>query len=257
MPVLHRYFGNPILSGIGHLFFKSPCGDFHCGLRGFTKDSAVRMDLRTSGMEFASEMVVKATLHKMRIAEVPTTLSPDGRTRPPHLRTWRDGWRHLRFLMLYSPRWLFLYPGAVVMLAGLMVCLWLLPAPRSVGRVTLDIHTLLYAASAVLIGFQAILFSVFTKVFAISERLLPEDIRVEKFYRYFTLEAGIAVGGMLLALGLTGSIYALEFWSKRSFGQLNASDAMRVVIPSVTMFTLGCQIILSSFFLSVLGLKRK
>src|SRR5882724_6440562 len=175
MPPLHRYFGNPALTRLGRLFFRSPVGDFYCGLRGFRKDAYERMGLRTTGMEFATEMIVKATLLRLQIAEVPTTLSPDGRSRPPHLRTWRDGWRTLRFFLLYSPRWLFLYPGMALMLAGFALGLWLLPAPRPVGGVTFDVHTLVYAAAFVMLGFHAIAFAVFTKMFAISEGLLPPD----------------------------------------------------------------------------------
>ena len=175
MPPLHKYFGNPALTWIGRLFFHSPVGDFYCGLRGFRKDAFERMDLRTTGMEFATEMVVKATVLKLRIAEVPTTLSPDGRNRPPHLRTWRDGWRTLRFFLLYSPRWLFLYPAQPSWWPGTLLGLWLLPAPRTVGNVTFDVHTILYGAAFVLLGFQSITFAVFTKLFAISEGLLPPD----------------------------------------------------------------------------------
>ena len=194
MPPLHRYLGNPVLTGIGRLFFGSPCGDFHCGMRGFRRDAALAMDLQTTGMEFASEMVVKATLLGLRITEVPTTLSPDGRSRPPHLRSWRDGWRHLRFLLLFSPRWLFLYPGALLMLVGLAVGAWILPGPRTIGGVSFDVHTLTYAAAAVLIGFQSIAFAVFTKVFAINEGLLPEDPRFHKLFTTITLEVGLLVG---------------------------------------------------------------
>src|SRR6185503_16780874 len=158
MPPLHKYLGNPVLTGIGRLFFRSPCGDFHCGLRGFSKAAIQRLDLRTTGMEFASETVVKASLHRLRITEVPTTLSVDGRNRRPHLHTWRDGWRHLRFLLLYSPRWLFLYPGASLFLSGVAGMMWLLPAPRHVGMVGLDIHTLFYASLAVVVGFQLMMF---------------------------------------------------------------------------------------------------
>jgi hypothetical protein len=257
MPPLHRYLGNPVLTFVGRLFFKSPVGDFHCGLRAFSKAAVNQLDLRTTGMEFASEMVVKATLQQMRIAEVPTTLSPDGRSHPPHLRSWRDGWRHLRFLLLYSPRWLFLYPGALLMIAGLIVGLWLLPGPRTVGAVTLDVHTLLYAAMAVIIGFQAILFAVFTKVFATSAGLLPPDKRLDKVTEYVTLEIGLVVGLLLLLLGLAGSIYAVIFWDERSFGHLDPSSTLRVVIPSVTALVLGSQTLLSSFFLSILGLRRR
>ncbi|MFN2511556.1 MAG: glycosyltransferase family 2 protein [Pyrinomonadaceae bacterium] len=257
MSPTHRYLGNPVLTAIGRLFFRSPCGDFHCGLRGFGKAAVTQLDLRTTGMEFASEMVVKATLHKMRIAEVPTILSPDGRGRPPHLQTWRDGWRHLRFLLLYSPRWLFLYPGALLMLAGLVTGLWLWPGPRKIGGVTFDVHTLVYASMAILVGFQAIAFAVFTKIFAISEGLLPEDPRLNYLFRWVTLEVGLIVGGVLMLIGIVGSVYALDIWGQRSFGPLDPSQTLRTVIPAVTCLTLGCQIIFSSFFLSVLGLRRR
>jgi hypothetical protein len=257
MPASHRYVGNPALTAIGRLFFQSPCGDFHCGLRGFNKAAVIQLDLRTTGMEFASEMVVKATLYKLRITEVPTTLSPAGRSRPPHLHTWRDGWRHLRFLLLYSPRWLFLYPGALLMLAGAAAGAWLLPGPRTIAGVTFDVHTLVYAAMSILVGFQAITFAVFTKVFAISEGLLPEDPRLSKVFRWITLEVGLVVGAVGVLIGIAGSIHALGFWGEHSFGQLNPSQTLRTVIPAVTCLTLGCQIIFSSFFLSVLGLRRK
>ncbi len=257
MPPLHRYLGNPVLTTIGRLFFHSPCGDFHCGLRGFRKAAIMQLDLRTTGMEFASEMVVKATLRKMRIAEVPTTLSPAGRSRPPHLHSWRDGWRHLRFLLLYSPRWLFLYPGQLLMLLGLLIGAWLLPGPKMIGGITFDVHTLLYAALAVIIGFQAIVFAIFTKVFAISEGLLPQDPRLNAVMEYITLEVGLIVGIVLVLLGLAGSIYAVGYWDVHSFGNLNPSRTLRIVIPAVTFLTLGCQILLSSFFLSILGLRRR
>ena len=256
MPPLHRYFGNPVLTTLGRLFFHSPSGDFHCGLRGFTKDAVMRMSLRTTGMEFASEMVVKATLMKMRIAEVPTTLFPDGRSRPPHLRSWRDGWRHLRFLLLYSPRWLFLYPGILLMFLGLIAGLWLLEGPQIIGNITLNVHTLLYAALAVIIGFQAIIFSVFTKIFAMTEGFLPEDPRLRGMFHYITLEVGLLVGSLFVLAGLAGSFCALNLWRLRSFGPLDSSETLRLVIPAFTALTLGCQTILSSFFLSVLGLKR-
>ncbi|MBI3653977.1 MAG: glycosyltransferase family 2 protein [Acidobacteria bacterium] len=257
MPPLHRYLGNPVLSGIGRLFFRSGCGDFHCGLRGFSKAAVLKMDLKTTGMEFASEMVVKATLHKMRIAEVPTTLSPDGRTRPPHLRSWRDGWRHLRFLLLYSPRWLFLYPGLALMLTGLIFGGWLLQGPIIIGNMGFDVQTLLYAALAIVIGFQAIVFAIFTKVFAISEGLLPEDERLNRLYQFLTLEVGLLVGVILVLAGLAGSLYAVWFWESSAFGSLDSSRTLRIIIPSVTALMLGCQTVLSSFFLSVLGLKRR
>jgi len=257
MPPLHRYLGNPALTRIGRLFFHSPVGDFYCGIRGFRKDAYEKMALRTTGMEFATEMVVKATLLNLRIAEVPTTLSPDGRSRPPHLRTWRDGWRTLRFFLLYSPRWLFLYPGLWLMLAGTVVGLWLLPTPRTVGAVTFDVHTLLYAAIAILLGFQAIAFAVFTKLFAISEGLHPPDTTLDRLFRYITLEVGLMVGAGLALAGLAGSLYAVGVWGAHEFGRLDISRTLRLVIPSALALTLGVQTIFASFFLSVLGLKRR
>ncbi|WP_341737987.1 glycosyltransferase family 2 protein [Microcoleus sp. CAWBG640] len=257
MPPLHKYLGNPVLTWVGRLFFSSPADDFHCGLRGFRRDAILKLDLQTTGMEFASEMVVKASLYKLRIAEVPTVLSPDGRSRPPHLRTWRDGWRHLRFLLLYSPRWLFLYPGAALMILGLIVGLWLLPGTQKIGSISFDVHTLLYAAIAIIVGFQAVTFAFFTKVFAISEKLLPEDPKLNKIFRYVTLETGLIVGVTLILIGIVGSIFSLTIWSETTFGILNPSKTLRLVIPSLTCLTVGLQMVLSSFFLSVLGLKRR
>lgn len=257
MPASHRYLGNPALSGIGRLFFGSPCGDFHCGLRGFSKTAIMRLDLRTTGMEFASEMVVKATLQGLSISEVPTTLSPDGRLRAPHLRTWRDGWRHLRFLLMYSPRWLFLYPGFALMLLGAAVTAWLLPGPRSVGPLTLDVHTLLYASAAILVGFQAVLFAVLTKVFAIGVGLLPPDGRLQRLSRSITLEWGLLVGVVLIVGGLVGSTLAVGIWGSRAFGPLEPGETLRLVIPAVVAVALGSQVVLSSFFLSILGLHRR
>jgi hypothetical protein len=256
MPFLNRYVGNPALSTIGRLLFRSPVGDFHCGLRAFRKAAALRMDLRTSGMEFASELVVKAVLLGMRVTEVPTTLSPSGRTRRPHLRPWRDGWRHLRFLLIYSPRWLFFYPGAALMGAGMAVAAWVLPGPRMIGGVTYDVHTLLYACMAVVIGFQAASFAAFTKVFAMSEGLLPNDPLVKRFFRARVLEIGLAIGALCIMAGLAGSGYAVRLWETRAFGPLDATRTLRLVIPSAALLVIGCQLALSSFFLSILWLRR-
>jgi len=257
MPPLHRYLGNPVLSWIGRLFFKCPVGDFHCGLRAFRKDTVEKLALQTQGMEFASEMVVKATLFGLRLTEIPTTLSPDGRDRAPHLRTWRDGWRHLRFLLLYSPRWLFLYPGVLLLLLGVAASAWLLPGPRTVGTITFDIHTLLFAAMAILIGFQSINFAAFTKIFAVNRGLLPEDPRLNTLFRYVTLETGLAAGTTLLIGGAAMWILALTYWSSSHFGPLDPARTLRIVIPGIVCLTLGFQVILSSFFLSVLGMKRR
>jgi glycosyltransferase involved in cell wall biosynthesis len=257
MPPLHKYLGNPVLSFLGNLFFKSPCKDFHCGLRGFRKATALDIDLRTTGMEFASEMVVKMTLHGKRITEVATVLSKDGRSRPPHLRSWRDGWRHLRFLLLFSPRWLFFYPGIVLMVLGGLIGLWLLPGPQLFEGVTMDVHTLLYASLAIIIGFQSAIFALFTEVFASSEGLLPENPRVRSGLEVTSLEKGLVAGIALVLAGILGSIFTFSTWGLRSFGPLQPSEMMRAVIPSITSLTLGVQIIFSSFFLSVLRLKRK
>lgn len=257
MPPLHRYLGNPVLTGIGRLFFNSPAGDFHCGLRGFSKAAFEKMDLQTTGMEFASEMVVTSTLLKFKIAEVPTTLSPDGRSRPPHLRSWRDGWRHLRFMLMYSPRWLFLYPGLVFMLIGLAVGVWLLPGPQTLNGITFDVHTMLYASGLVFIGFQAVLFAMFTKVFAVTEGLLPEDPRLNRAFKFITLEVGLIVGALLFLAGVAGTGVAIADWRGASFGDLKPSHELRIIIPSTLALALGCQTMLASFFFSVLGLKRR
>ena len=257
MPMLHKYLGNPVLTHIGRVFFRAPCGDFHCGLRGFSKLAYERMGLRTTGMEFATEMVVKATLLGMRISEAPTTLSVDGRTRSPHLRTWRDGWRHLRFMLLYSPRWLFLYPGILLMVGGALAGLWLLAGPQSLGRLSLDVDTLVYAAMAVLVGFQAAAFATFTKVFGISEGLLPEDPRLNQLFRFINLEVGLVTGALLMAAGLGMTVYAVGVWGQHNFGELNPARMLRIVIPAALSVTLGFEVILCSFFLSVLGLRRR
>lgn len=257
MPILHRFLGNPVLSWLGRLFFKCPVGDFQCGLRGFRKEAIDRLELQTTGMEFSTEMVVKATLFDLRIVEVPTTLSPDGRGRPPHLRTWRDGWRYLRFLLLYSPRWLFLYPGTALLLLGVALNVWLLPGPRTVGGVTFDYHTLLFGAMAVLIGFQSVNFAAFSKIFAITEGLLPEDPRLNRLFRYITLESGLILGTLLILAGGCLWVFGLSFWRSHHFGPLDPERTLRIVIPGFIALTLGIEIVLSSFFISLLGMGRR
>ncbi len=257
MPPLHRYMGNPVLTTIGRLFFKSSSGDFHCGLRGFKRKTILDLDLRTTGMEFASEMVVKASLHDLRITEVPTTLQPDGRTRPPHLRSWSDGWRHLRFLLWYSPRWLFLYPGILLIAFGLIAGTLLLQGPVFVGSIAFDAQTLLYAAAAVILGFQAVAFSVFTKVFAISEGLLPEDPKLTFSQIKVNLEKGLIVGTSLILTGLVCSAYSVWTWGRHSFGVLDPAQTLRIIVPAITALIIGVQIVFSSFFLSILGLRRR
>ena len=257
MPFLHRFLGNPVLSWLGRIFFGCPVGDFQCGLRAFRKDSIDRLDLRTLGMEFSTEMVVKATLFNLRIAEIPTVLSPDGRDRPPHLRTWRDGWRYLRFLLLYSPRWLFLYPGIALFVLGAAIGAWLPPGPRLIGPVTFDYDTLLFGAMAILVGFQSISFAAFSKLFATSEGLLPDDPLMNRLYRYITLEVGLVLGAILVLAGASMWIFGLSYWRSHQFGPLDPEKTLRIIVPGFVSLILGTQIILSSFFLSVLGMGRK
>jgi glycosyltransferase involved in cell wall biosynthesis len=257
MPPLHRYLGNPVLSAIGRLFFGSRCGDFHCGMRGFRTESIRRLNLSTTGMEFASEMVVKATINSLAISEVPTTLAPDGRDRPPHLRSFRDGWRHLRFLLLFCPRWLFLYPGLCAMVAGVALTCVLFAGPFHSFGVILDIHTMLYAIALILIGFQAVLFFVVSRVYAMKVGLLPPSAEWESYFRLFKLEMGLACGGLMLCAGLAFSLTAVAIWGSHAFGPLEPSQTFRLVIPGVGALVLGSQIVLSSFVLSILGLKTK
>jgi glycosyltransferase involved in cell wall biosynthesis len=256
MPPLHRYLGNPVLSFIGRLFFRSKIGDFHCGLRGFRRDSVLALGLQAGGMEFASEMVVKATLAGQRITEVATMLSPDGRSRPSHLRSWRDGWRHLRFLLLFSPRWLFLIPGLVLLAIGLVIGTAVVPKPFSVGSVKFDVDTLVAAAAMVVIGFQAVLFALFTKVYASAEGFLPEHRWPQRVMRAWTLERGLLAGGLLGLAGLAGTIASLVDWQQHRFGALQPTHVLRLMIPSATALIVSCQVIFGTFFLSILAIKR-
>ena len=255
MPPLHQYFGNPGLSFLGRLFFHAPVGDFYCGLRAFRRDALPTLGLQSPGMELGVEMVAKAALYKLNVTEVPTTLSPDLRTRKPHLRTWRDGWRTLRFFLLYSPKWLFFYPGLTLMLLGLVLGTIVLPGPVHLFGARLDVHTLLYSGAAVVVGFQAVVFSALARVYAASEGFLPDSDRLRKARQIFSLEAGILVGVLLLIAALTLSVIALVRWGNSSFKHLDYPSALRLAIPAAVALMLGVQIILSSFFLSVLGIK--
>lgn len=254
MPWKNRYIGTPALTTIGRIFFKCPANDFNCGLRGYSLEAFSRMHLCTTGMEFASEMVIKATILKMRVAEVPTTLSPTGRSRAPHLRPWRDGWRHLRFMLLYSPRWLFFYPGLFLIFVGGLFGIWLLPGTRTIFGVSLDIQTLLFCAAAVLLGFQAVLFTILAKVFLVNSGLLPRSKWFDRIFTYLNLERGILCGVLLLMAGLAGAGFSVFEWGMARLGPLNPIVTMRGVIPSVLLMILGFQIVLSSFFFSVLGI---
>ncbi|HLH83156.1 MAG TPA: glycosyltransferase family 2 protein [Trebonia sp.] len=256
MPPLHRYLGNPVLSFIGRLFFRSSIGDFHCGLRGFRRDSAIELGLQATGMEFASEMVVKATLAKQKITEVPTTLAKDGRSRPPHLRSWRDGWRHLRFLLLFSPRWLFFLPGLALGTAGLVIGAIVAAGPLTIGPVTFDVDTLVAASAMVVIGFQAVLFWLFTQVYAGSEGFLPREPAAQRVLGELSLERGLLAGAAFGIAGLVGLVFSLTYWQAKGFGQLNYEHALRLMVPSVTALVLSCQLIFATFFLSILGIKQ-
>ncbi len=256
MPLLNRYLGNPVLSFIGRLLFSSSVGDFHCGLRGFDRQAILDLDLRASGMEFASEMVVKASLAGLRISEVPTTLSPDGRGRPPHLRSWRDGWRHLRFMLLRSPRWLFLYPGLALTAVGLGVGTVLtfrsIPIP---GVFTLDINALLYFSMAAVVGLQISFFGLFALALGRKMKLRIDHGFAEALLRLASLESSIAIGIGLVIAGLAGAAYAIVKWGDASFGPLVPSEMMRITIPSVTTLAIGTQIGFGAFLLGFIEIE--
>lgn len=257
MPWKHRWIGNPILTFIGRLLFRCPSHDFHCGLRALTKSAFERMDLRTPGMEFASEMVIKASLRGLKIAEVPVTLRKDRRSRPPHLRSWRDGWRHLRFMLLFSPRWLFFYPGILLFLLSSLLFLALLTDELKIGKITLDINTLDVASLGILFGYQMILLGTFVRIFAYTRGFLPEQHILKKLFRFFTLEKGLlaGVGGILFGFLLIGSV--LLGWAQRDFGELDPHVQTRWVIAGRTLATLGAQTILFSLVFSYLGMEDK
>jgi glycosyltransferase involved in cell wall biosynthesis len=252
MPPLHRYLGNPVLSFLGRLFFKSDIGDFHCGLRGYNRERFLALKLHTTGMEYASEMVVQATLHEYRIAEVPTTLKKDGRSRPPHLRSWRDGWRHLKFLLMYSPNWLFLYPGIAAIALGLLLSVILQIGAVTVTSITFDIHTLLYATALVLVGLHLVLFSAYTRVYAVQNGFIkPKLGMLEKI----DTERGIVIGVFLFLLGLVMTIVAVSYWAGSGFGDLEPSDMMRLTIPGVGFIIAGSQITSAGFFIDILKIR--
>jgi len=256
MPWKNRWLGNPVLSFIGRFFFKCPAYDFHCGMRGFTREAFEKMELQTTGMEFASEMVIKATLRKFKITEVPITLHPDGRSRPPHLKPWRDGWRHLRFMLLYSPRWLFLVPGLLLSALGTLFAAMLSANDIMIGGIELNVGTLMMACMAVVVGFQLVAFAFFTRVFAVAEGLLPEDPRLTRVFKIFTLEKGIVAGLAVLLAGIILFLRALWLWKQAHFGLLpSMEENLRRLIPAATLVVIGVQTVFSSFFMSVLGLK--
>jgi Glycosyl transferase family 2 len=256
MPRLHRYLGNPVLSFIGRLFFRSKIGDFHCGIRGFNRERILRLGLQATGMEFASEIVVKATLDGYRVDEVPTTLVKDGRSRPPHLRSWRDGWRHLRFLLLFSPRWLFLYPGFAMIATGAAIGIALASGPLEIDGVRLDMGTLVSAAALLIIGVQSVLFGVLTHVYASNEGFLPYNAMVARLLKWWTLERVLAVGAALGLAGLAGIAAAFVRRLGSVGDQANFNFLLRIVLSSATALVVSCQVMLGAFFLSILGIRR-
>ncbi len=256
MPPLHRYLGNPALTTIGRLFFHSPCRDFHCGLRGFSRDSIQRLDLRATGMEFASEMVVKATVQQLRITEVPTTLSPDGRSRAPHLRSWRDGWRHLRYMLMMAPNWLFFVPAGFVGGAGAMILAMLMPGPLRVGQIALDVHTMLLGMAMVILGVYLFLLGCFVKVFTFTTHLAHAGPDFATVLRRVKLEHGLLAGLALTAVGLVGDLAFVVVWYHRQFGQLDVQRMMRPAIFFTTLLVVGVEVFFGCFFLSMLGISR-
>jgi glycosyltransferase involved in cell wall biosynthesis len=258
MPFLHQYLGNPVLSFLGRLFFKIKIGDFLCGLRGLTKDCFNALDLRTIGMEFGPEMIVKAALHKKKMTEIPIILHPDKRNRSSHLKTWTDGWRNLRFLLLYSPKWLFLIPGLILIILGFILSVLLIKAPIDIEGKKLDIHTLVYTCGCIIIGFQFISFYIFSKLYGATHGLLPfQEKFLLKFYTYFKLEKGILIGFLIFLLGVFFSFRSFIYWSNTGFGNLDPMVVLRWVIPSITLIILGIQIILSCFYLSIVSIKNR
>jgi hypothetical protein len=255
MPWKNRWLGNPTLSFLGRLFFRTPIRDFHCGLRAFTRAAYERMETKTTGMEFASEMVMKSSILGLRVAEVPITLHKDGRSRPPHLKPWRDGWRHLRFMLIYSPRWLFLMPGLIAAATGALAALAIFCGPLAFGHVQLDAGSLAVACMLFIIGVQLVAFSVFAKVFAIAEGLLPDDPRFSRVFRFFTLEKGLIAGALTLLAGLVLLAWSIWIWRRAGFGSIPYPENLRRIISAATLIIVGHQVMAASWFLSVLGLK--
>ncbi|HEV7948756.1 MAG TPA: glycosyltransferase family 2 protein [Glaciihabitans sp.] len=259
MPPLHKYLGNPVLSTIGRMLFRSSIKDFHCGLRGFNRAAIQELHLQTTGMEFASEMVVKATLGGRRVSEVPTTLKKDGRSRPPHLRSWRDGWRHLRFLLIFSPRWLFLIPGMTAFAIGAIGTAFLAFGPVVIGEVGLDVMSQLYLSALTVVGYQAVIFAILTKMYAQHEGfMIPRSRSFDKLEKRISLESGAIAGLLLFLIGVGIAVAQLGMWASAGFGALDANAVVRVAVPAALLMILGAQTIMAGLFLGVLkvGLKR-
>ena len=252
MPWLHKFVGNPVLSFIGRLFFKVPIRDFHCGLRAFRKDSIIALQLSTTGMEFASEMVVKASLADLKISEVPTTLKKDGRNRAPHLRSFRDGWRHLRFLLLYSPRWVFFYPGLIMFFVGAVTSARLSFSSVTLGSINFDIGTLIFAAAFTAVGFQSVMFSILSRIYSISAGLLPNDGKYSTITKYTRIETGFLLGVVFLIIGLGLSFSSIVYWRNNGYGELDPREIARIAVPGSIGIVMGFQSLFAGFFASLL-----
>lgn len=256
MPPLHKYLGTPVISFLGRLFYHNKIGDFNCGMRGYDRKKIEDLHLRTTGMEYASEMIVQSALHGYEIAEVPTTLSKDGRTRAPHLNTWSDGWRHLKFLLLHSPNWLFLYPGAVIGVIGLILMMLTIGGTFTVNSVGLDINTMLFGGTFLTIGINMILFCCYTKIYAAKTQYIPMTKSIEWFSK-FTAERGIMIGLILFLIGFITAIVAVVIWAKSSFGGLNPQAMMHITIPACELCVIGAQMMFGGFFVGILRIEQK
>ncbi|MGH7763408.1 MAG: glycosyltransferase family 2 protein [Candidatus Dormibacteraceae bacterium] len=256
MPPLNQHFGNPLLTALVRLFFHKGVGDVNCGLRAFTKAAFAKMNLQTTGMEFATEMPIKALIMRLKIAEVPTILRPDGRSRPPHMRPWRDGWRNLRFMLVYTPGWLFMLPGVVLFVIGLLGSLLLVGGDLHVGAIALSIHTMLVLSFLMIVGYQLIVFAVSTRFFATRAGLLPESAAYVRLYPYVNLETGVIAGAIATLIGLAGIVLAFWSWHSAGLGRLDPYVTMRQLIPAVVLVALGTETVFASFFLSIMGMGR-
>lgn len=257
MPPLHRYLGNPVLSFIARLFFPCKIGDYHCGLRGYNRESILKLGLVTTGMEYASEMVVKATLNHLKIAEVPTTLKKDGRSHAPHLRSWSDGWRHLKFLLMHSPNWLFMYPGLILFFLGLALTVVLSLGNIQIGSVGLGVHTLMYAAAAMMVGFNLVMFSLFVRSYASVTGFIPTESRLDKWLEETSTEKGVLLGIFLFLAGIAVTIVAFCIWGKTGFGGLSPESMMRITIPAMLLIVVGIEVVFVSFFIGILHIRHK
>jgi glycosyltransferase involved in cell wall biosynthesis len=256
MPPLHRYLGNPVLSFLGRLFYNIKIGDFHCGLRAFSREAILGLNLNTPGMEFASEMVVKASLQDLRIEDVPTKLVKDGRSRPPHLRSWRDGWRHLKFLLIFAPNWLFMVPGLMLMALGLVGLGLLLPGDAQLGKITLGVHSLLYSAAFILMGSQIVSFAYLARLFGVRENFWPQSARLKAVSKWFSVETGSLLGLALLICGGVTAFLAVSEWAGANYGAMKVESLMRLAIPSFLLANLGLQCVFTSFFAGLLAQPR-